>query len=155
MLLSTLNVSYTIQHLHKMIVSWIHFLKKASRSMHINILANYKTIKWGFIQPRSPCNYLYITIHNIILTCLILCWFYCCCQNSPDSWGMDSAGVLKVCCGVWHWDASSRSLKSCRDPQESDVFVHHILQMLKDGLRYGKCRDRVNTSNMLGSSNHF
>ncbi|KAK3568333.1 hypothetical protein QTP86_004228 [Hemibagrus guttatus] len=36
-------------------------------------------------------------------------------SNTPGSWdiGMDSTRSLKVCCGIWHQDVSSRSFKSC------------------------------------------
>ena len=47
---------------------------------------------------------------------------------------MDSTRPLKVCCGIWHQDVSSRSFMSCKlrggALHGSDLFVQHIPQML-------------------------
>ncbi|KAK3506551.1 hypothetical protein QTP70_009032 [Hemibagrus guttatus] len=48
--------------------------------------------------------------------------------------GMDCTRSLKVCCGIWHQDVSSRSFKTCKlrcgASMDRILFVQHIPQML-------------------------
>ncbi len=46
-------------------------------------------------------------------------FFYCvgptfASKTSLTHWGTDSTRPLKVCCGIWHQNVSSRSFKSCK-----------------------------------------
>ena len=70
----------------------------------------------------------------------------------------ESIRPLKVCCGIWHQDVSSRSFKSCKLQGGASVdltFLSSTSHRCLIGLRSGEFGGQVNISNSLVcSSNH-
>ena len=79
-------------------------------------------------------------------------------KTALTRWGMDSTRPLKVCCGIWHQDVSSRSFKSCmlQGGASMDwICLSSTSHRCSIGLRSGEFGGQVNTSNLLlCSSNH-
>lgn len=58
-------------------------------------------------------------------------WY--CCKNSTDQPGMDSVRPLKVPCGIWHLDVSSRSPVNCEAESLQDLLLHITPNRLSSG----------------------
>jgi len=73
--------------------------------------------------------------------------------------GMDSTRPLKVCCGVWHQDVSSRSFKSWKlrgGASMGRTCLSNTPHRCSIALRSGEFGGQVNTlKSSLCSSNHF
>ena len=79
---------------------------------------------------------------------LICCWSSMSRQNCSDRRGMDSTRPLKVSCGIWHHDASSRSFKSCKLRGEASMdrtCLSSTSHRCSIGLRSGEFGGQVNT----------
>ena len=92
---------------------------------------------WG-----STLSLIYIDhIHRSGITLWPPAWY---CVSRPFAaiaaltrWGMDSTRPLKVCCGIWHQDVSSRSFNS-----STSYKILDWIEILANG-------GQVNTSNLL------
>ena len=86
--------------------------------------------------------YLHDHLPNIVLVPF-------CCQNSPDP---SRHGALKVCCGIWHQDVSSRSFKSCKlqgGASMDQTCLSSTSHRCMIGLRSGEFGGKVNTSPLV------
>ena len=105
--------------------------------------------------------------HNIMTTCLILCWSRwvravlvakgVAAKTALTHQGMDSSRPLEVCFGIWHQDVSSRFFKSSKLQGGASVdqtCLSSTSHRSSIRLRSGEFGGQVNTSNLSCFSNH-